>query len=79
MGSRSDLIVVGKRGEAADFAKLHLASNVERIVRASHKPVFVTSRQFKPNTRLLIAYDGCTSSMKAVDYVARSRLFAGWS
>jgi nucleotide-binding universal stress UspA family protein len=42
------VIVIGKRGEAADFAKGHLGSNLERIVRASHKPVFVASRAFKP-------------------------------
>jgi nucleotide-binding universal stress UspA family protein len=38
------VILIGKRGEAADFAKGHLGSNLERIVRASHKPVFVASR-----------------------------------
>ena len=75
--AEADLIVVGKRGEAADFAKLHLGSNLERVVRASHKPVFVASRAFKPVKRFLIAYDGGTSAMKAVDYIARSALFSG--
>lgn len=73
----ADLVVIGKRGEAADFAKLHLGSNLERIARSSRKPVFVASRAFKPIDRFLIAYDGGTSSMKAVDHVARSPLFAG--
>lgn len=71
------LIVIGKRGEAADFAKLHLGSNLERIVRSSHKPVFVTSRAFQPIKRFLIAFDGGPSAQKAVEYVARSPLFAG--
>lgn len=75
--SDADLVVVGKRGEAADFAKLHLGSNMERIVRSSTKPVFVASRAFKPIERFMIAYDGGTSSMKAVDYVVRSPIFAG--
>lgn len=75
--SDADLIVIGKRGEAADFAKLHLGSNMERVARSSHKPVFVASRAFKPVERFMIAYDGGTSSMKAVDYVARSPIFAG--
>ena len=73
----ADLVMIGKRGEAADFAKLHLGSNLERIVRSCHKPVFVASRAFRPIERFLIAYDGGASSMKAVDHVARSRLFAG--
>ncbi|MBW3098476.1 universal stress protein [Pseudohoeflea coraliihabitans] len=73
----ADLLVIGKRGEGADFASLHLGSNLERIVRASHKPVLVASRAFKPIAKVLIAWDGGSSSAKAVDHVARSPLFAG--
>ena len=71
------VILIGKRGEAADFAKGHLGSNLERIVRASHKPVFVASRAFRPIQRVLVAYDGGASVMKAVDHIARSPLFQG--
>lgn len=73
----ASLIILGKRGEAADFARLHLGSNLERIVRASHKPVFVASRAFRPITRVLVAWDGGISAMKAVDHIARSPLYAG--
>ena len=71
------VILIGKRGEAADFAKGHLGSNLERIVRACHKPVFVAARAFRPIEKVLLAYDGGTSAMKAVDHIARSPLFAG--
>jgi nucleotide-binding universal stress UspA family protein len=71
------VILIGKRGEAADFAKGHLGSNLERIVRAAHRPVFVASRAFKPITSVLVAYDGGRSAMKAVDHIARSPLFQG--
>ena len=71
------VIVIGKRGAAADFAKGHLGSNLERIVRASHKPVFIASRAFKPIAKVLVAYDGGASAMKAVDHIARSPLFRG--
>lgn len=71
------VVLIGKRGEAADFAKGHLGSNLERIVRASHKPVFVASRAFRPVSRVLVAYDGGTSAMKAVDHIAGSPLFQG--
>ncbi|MEP0324468.1 universal stress protein [Bauldia litoralis] len=73
----SDMVVIGKRGEAADFAKMHLGSNLERIVRSVQKPVFVAARAFKPIDKILIAFDGGPSSMKAVDHVARSTLYAG--
>jgi nucleotide-binding universal stress UspA family protein len=75
----ADMLVIGKRGEGADFAKLHLGSNLERIARSSRRPVFVASRAFKPIENFLIAFDGGASSMKAVDHVARSRLFEGLS
>ncbi|WP_366653672.1 universal stress protein [Fodinicurvata sp. EGI_FJ10296] len=73
----ADMIVIGKRGEAADFAKLHLGSNLERIVRAAKKPIFVVARAFRPIKRVLVAYDGGVSAMKAVDHIARNRLFSG--
>ena len=70
-------VMIGKRGEAADFAKGHLGSNLERVVRSAKKPVFVASRAFRPIGRLLVAYDGGASAMRAVDHVARSPLYAG--
>lgn len=72
-----DLLIIGKRGEAADFAKLHLGSNVERVVRASRKPVLVASRAFKPISRFLIAFDGGPSVMQAVEHIAQGVLFPG--
>lgn len=73
------VIMIGKRGEAADFARGHLGSNLERIVRTSHKPVFVASRAFQPISKVLVAYDGGVSAMKAVDHISRSPLFQGLS
>ncbi len=72
-----DIVLIGKRGEAADYAKGHLGSNLERILRASHKPVFIANRVFKPIERLLVAFDGGPSAHKAVDYIASDPLFKG--
>lgn len=73
------VIVIGKRGEAADFARGHLGSNLERLVRASHKPVVVAARAFRPVSRVLVAFDGGASARKAVDHIAQSPLFQGLS
>lgn len=78
-GTDAAMILIGKRGEAADFAKGHLGSNLERIVRASPMPVLVASRAFKPVAKVLLAYDGGVSARKAVDHIARDPLFAGLS
>lgn len=67
----ADLIVIGKRGEAADFNTLHLGSNLERVVRATHKPVLVASRGFQPIKKVLFAFDGGPSSLKAVEFLAQ--------
>lgn len=71
------LVVVGKRGEAADFAKMHLGSNLERAIRTSKKPMLVASRAFRPVKSFLIAFDGGASALKAVAHVAQSDVFAG--
>jgi nucleotide-binding universal stress UspA family protein len=74
--NRAAMIMIGKRGEEADFASLRLGSHLESLVRASHRPVFVASRAFKPVSRAIIAYDGGASSQRVVDHVARNPLFA---
>lgn len=71
------MVVIGKRGEAADFASMHLGSNLERIVRTSKKPVLVASRAFKPIRKVLIAWDGGASSRKAIELASSSPLFKG--
>ena len=70
-------IVIGKRGEGADFATDHLGSNLERIARASKVPVVVASRSFKPITKVLVAFDGSASAMKAIERMSKSRVFEG--
>lgn len=73
----ADLVVIGKRGLAADYARLHLGSNLERVVRSSTKPVLVASRKFKPIEKVLIAFDGGRSVTKAVEFLANLKGFEG--
>ncbi len=73
----ADLVVIGKRGEAADFAVGHLGASLERVVRASARPVLVASRAFRPIGRVLIAYDGGAAASKAIDYAARQAVLKG--
>lgn len=75
--ANADIIVIGKRGEGADFAKGHLGSNLERVVRSTHKAIVIASRAFKPVAKLLIAHDGGTMAMKTVNQVSRSPILDG--
>ncbi|MGQ7793820.1 universal stress protein [Faunimonas sp. B44] len=77
--AEAELLLIGKRGEAADFAKGHLGSNLERVMRAVSKPLFVASRAFRPIERVLVAYDGSASAMRALKYVAESPLYRNLS
>lgn len=75
--SEALMVVIGKRGEAADFARLHLGSNLERVVRASTRPVLVAARAYVPIERFLVAYDGGKSANRAVDFIAANGLLEG--
>ncbi|MEF2552263.1 universal stress protein [Aurantimonas sp. A2-1-M11] len=68
------LVVIGKRGEAADFAKGHLGSNLERVVRSMTKPLLVASRAFQPIERFMVAFDGGRSSPMIVERLLASPL-----
>jgi nucleotide-binding universal stress UspA family protein len=73
----ASLVVIGKRGEHADFAKGHLGSNLERVIRSAKIPVLVAAREFKPVERFLIAFDGGASSLKAIHHAATNPLLKG--
>jgi nucleotide-binding universal stress UspA family protein len=75
--SGAEMILIGKRGEGADFAKGHLGSDLERVVRSTDKPLLVASRSYRPIEKVLVAYDGSPSALRAVDYVAHSPLYQG--
>lgn len=72
--ANSELVVLGKRGEGMNLAKNHLGASMERVVRASKKPCFVASRDYREMKRVLIAYDGSASCVKAMDYLNKSGL-----
>jgi nucleotide-binding universal stress UspA family protein len=77
MEEDADLVVMGKRGETADLARLHLGSNLERVIRASIRPVLVASRKFAPIERFLIAYDGGPNVEDAIRFIIDGSLLKG--
>ena len=71
----ADILVIGKRGEAANFAKLHLGSNLERLIRSANKPVLVAARIFRPIKKILIGFDGGKSAVRSIEHVSNQDLF----
>lgn len=68
----ADMVVLGKRGEAADFASGHLGANIERIVRSSSKPCLVTPQAFAPIERVLVTYDGSPTGERVLNFLLDS-------
>jgi nucleotide-binding universal stress UspA family protein len=71
------LLVLGKRGETAHQAADHLGSNLERVIRAMHRPILVVPVEFTAPTRILIAFDGSETTRKGMQMVAATPMFAG--
>ena len=63
---RCDMISMGMAGEHAFWRDAFLGSNLESVVRQSHKPVLVTPEKYKQITKILVAYDASSFSTKAL-------------
>ena len=71
------VVVIGKRGASHEFATDHIGSKIERVVRASAKPVLIASRTVQAPQSVVLAYDGSKPADRALERVANSPLFAG--
>lgn len=69
------LVVIGKQGHHGEGVRQHIGHQVERVIRAMSRPVWVVTESFKIPQRVLIAFDGSTTSRKATEMVAQSPLF----
>lgn len=61
-----ELLVMGQKGEHAEWGGEMMGSTAERVVRHSVKPCLVTPETFKPVSRILAAYDGSAHSSQAL-------------
>jgi len=71
------LLVIGKRGTDHEFSPGELGSIIERVVRASAKPVLVVTRAFVEPQQIVFAYDASPAAKRALERLAHSPLFAG--
>lgn len=74
---KARLVVMGKRGTDHEFAPDHIGSIIERVVRASVKPVLIASRQYVPPAQIVFAYDASPAANRALERLANSPLFDG--
>ncbi len=71
------IVVLGRRGTDHEFAPEHIGSMIERVVRASTKPVMIVSRNFVAPDHVVFAYDGSPAAKRALERLANSPLFHG--
>ena len=62
----ADLFMIGKRGEDHQAGSSPIGSNIEALVRASTKPVFIANRAFTKPQNFIVAFDGGDSSTRAL-------------
>ncbi|MCL6250590.1 universal stress protein [Altererythrobacter sp. KTW20L] len=71
------VVVIGKRGASHEFATGHIGSKIERVVRASTRPVLVASRSYVEPQALVFAYDASPAAERALVRLVESPLFNG--
>lgn len=71
------VIVIGKRGASHAFATDHIGSKIERVVRASNKPILIASRHAEEPRAIVFAYDASPAAGRALERLVNSPLFAG--
>lgn len=70
------VVVIGKRGASHEFAADHIGSKIERVVRASARPILIASRNIEPPRHIVLAYDGGPAAGRALERCANSPLFS---
>ncbi len=71
------VIVIGKRGAGHEFAPDHIGSKIERVVRASARPVIVASRDSEAPRAIVFAWDSSPAAERALERLVNSPLFEG--
>ena len=64
--TRAELVVLGQKGEHAEWTGDQTGSTVERVVRHSVKPCLVTPTAFQPVKKILAGYDGSGHASRAL-------------
>lgn len=68
------LLVMGRHDENLGA---HVGSRLESVVRMLHRPILITTPEFTPPQRVMLAFDGSATTRKGVEMVAGSPLLRG--
>jgi nucleotide-binding universal stress UspA family protein len=68
--ARTELLVLGQKGEHAEWLGDSIGSTVDRVARHSLKPCLVTPGAFRPIQKILAAFDGSGHASQALHEAA---------
>lgn len=71
------LLVMGRQGEAGGSAASQVGSQLESVIRTMHRPVLITTGDYRAPQRVLIAFDNSPSVRKGLDLLMQSPLLVG--
>ena len=77
MEADTRLFVIGKQGRHGEGIGQHIGHQVERVIRAVTRPVWVISENYTAPQKIMLATDGSPTAKKATEMVAASPLFKG--
>ncbi|GAN79979.1 universal stress protein [Acidocella aminolytica] len=72
--AQARVVVIGKRGASHEFAKDHIGSKIERVVRASNRPILIAPLEATAPRAAVLAYDGSSAARHALERCANSPL-----
>lgn len=64
----ADLLMMGARGEFAVWKSKDIGETLDYVSRNVNKPIFIVSKDFKPITKILAAYDGSDTANRALSF-----------
>lgn len=68
-GGEAELVVVGKRGEKSAELRGRLGDHLERVIRASNRPILIAPSEYREIRRFLLAFDGGQHSGNAIRFL----------
>jgi len=69
------VLVVGIRGESHEEAEFGIGNQLETVIRSLHKPILVVNRAYTEPKKVMLAYDGSESCVKALNMIASNQIF----
>lgn len=68
------LLIIGLRGKDSQGNNI-VGEQIEEILRNIEVPTLLVNQEFRPINKIMMAYDGSTSSIKALQSIVKSPLF----